>query len=54
MEKGLDKNLELKDAHKATFKKTFVRESDQKVIDETDVDMQWYLHNHPFKHPGLK
>ena len=53
--KKLKKDPELKDAYKATIEKdlenNFVRKLDQKEIDDTEDDIQWYLPHHPVKHP---
>ena len=55
MLKKLKNDPELKDAYKATIEKVlqnnFVRKLDQKEIDDTEDDMQWYLPHHPVKHP---
>ena len=55
MEKRLNKDPELKDAYKATIEKdlenNFDRKLDQKEIDNTEDDKQWYLPHHPVKHP---
>ena len=55
MEKRLEKDLELKEAYKATIEKDlenhFVRKLDQEEVSRTENDMQWYLPHHPAKHP---
>ena len=55
MEKRLEKDLELKEAYKATIEKDlenhFFRNLDQEEVSSTENDMQWYLPHHPVKHP---
>ena len=55
MEKGLEKDVELKTAYKATIKKdlesNFVRHLDDNEASETEDAMQWYLSHHPVKYP---
>ena len=55
MEKRLAKDVELKNAYKATIEKdlesNFVRRLDDTEASETENAMQWYLPHHPVKHP---
>ena len=55
MEKRFEKDLELKEAYKATIEKDlenhFIRKLDQEEVSSTENDMQWYLPHHPVKHP---
>ena len=55
MEKRLEKDLEFKEAYKATIEKDlenhFVRKMHQEEVSSTENDMQWYLPHHPVKHP---
>ena len=56
MEKRLAKDVELKTAYKATIEKDLesnsVRRLDDKEALETENAMQWYLPQHPVKHPN--
>ena len=54
-EKRLEKDVELKNAYKATKERDlesnfFIRLDDEEAS-ETEYAMQWYLPHHPFKHP---
>ena len=55
VEKRLEKDLELKEANKATIEKDlenhFVRKLDQEDNFSTENDMRGYLPHHPVKHP---